>query len=84
MRSCKHLDYDESKYGPDIKLRELGGFPCRVRFWDRGPTWTDGPMNEGNPQKVQFCKKRGRINGIFQCYNKGEMPCYEPEESDHG
>lgn len=25
---------------------------------------------------------RGRINGIFQCYNKGEMSCYEEEKDD--
>ena len=30
---------------------------------------------------VQYCKKRGRINGIFQCYT-GELSCYEPVEEE--
>jgi len=73
MSPCKHLDY-ETDYGPDITLEQLPDFPG-VQFWRRGPRWTDG----GNPRDVQFCKLRGRINGIFQCHNPGEMPCYEPE-----
>ena len=34
-------------------------------------------MYEGAAVNVQFCKKHGRINGIFDCYTSGEMPCYE-------
>lgn len=38
-----------------------------------------------NPEKVQFCGAgRGRINGIFQCYNAGEMHCYEPSDALKG
>ncbi len=78
MQACKHLDYTEGKYGPDITLVEVPGFSCSVRYWSRGPTWTD----EGGASKVQFCGAgRGRINGVFQCYNPGEMPCYEGEEA---
>jgi hypothetical protein len=82
MKPCKHLDYT-TKYGPDILLCDLkaDGFP-EVRFWLRGPRWTDnGPGEKPNPSKVQFCGAgRGRINGIFQCYQPGEMYCYEPAE----
>ncbi len=76
MFPCKYLDYIEGKY-TDSKIIELDGFSCPVRYWERGPVWVEGPRNEGNPQKVQFCGLgHGRINGIFQCYNPGEMSCY--------
>lgn len=78
MIPCKHLDYAEGKYGPDITLETCAPYYPTVRFWMRGPTWTD---NGANPAKVQFCGAgRGRINGIFQCYQPGEMSCYEPAE----
>jgi hypothetical protein len=82
MNPCKHLDYSEGKYGPDITLQTCAPHYPNVKFWLRGPTWTDnGPGEKPNPSKVQFCGAgRGRINGIFQCYNAGEMPCYEPAE----
>lgn len=80
MRPCKHLDFD-SDY-TDCEIVEIPGFSCRVRHWKRGNRWTE-PAFEGadpGPKNVQFCGQgRGRINGIFQCYNKGEMPCYDPE-----
>lgn len=78
MEACKHLDY-ETKY-TDCEIVEIPDFSCRVRHWQRGPTWTEGELNEGNPTNVQFCKERGRIRGIFQCYNAGEMHCYERHE----
>lgn len=78
MIPCKHLDYTEGKYGPDITLETCASHYLEVRFWLRGPRWTDnGPKMPPNPAKVQFCLLRGRINGIFGCYN-GEMSCYEP------
>ena len=80
MKACRHLDYTEGKY-LDCQIIFVTGFPCPVRYWERGKTWTAGPLNEHNPIRVQFCGAgRGRINGIFQCYNPGEMSCYEPEE----
>lgn len=80
MKPCKNLDYTEGKYS-DCKIVELSGFPCLVRYWERGIIWTDG----GNPKNVQFCGAgRGRINGIFNCYNPGEMSCYEPEDKSGG
>ncbi len=74
-RGCKHLDY-ESKY-IDCEITEQDGY----RWWKRGPAWTGGAGNEGNPVNVQFCGKgKGRINGIFQCINPGEMHCFKPHE----
>ncbi|RLG24393.1 hypothetical protein DRN77_02420 [Methanosarcinales archaeon] len=70
---CKHLDYDESAY--DAKLMTSPDFPD-VKYWYR----TNVPYDDA-PRKVQFCKLRGRINGIFACYT-GEMSCYEPDESN--
>ena len=71
--ACKHLDYS-TKY-EDCTIETLSPHYPEVRYWKRGERWTDGGAN---PSKVQFCGQgRGRINGIFQCYNKGEMHCYE-------
>ena len=76
MRACKHLDYTEGKYGPDITLQILDGFDVEVKYWLRGAVWTDGGAN---PAKVQFCKLRGRINDPFSCYNIGERSCHDME-----
>ena len=77
---CKHLDYTEGKFGPDIELKTMAPHYPHVKYWFLGPLWTTPP--EGlppGPDRVQFCGAgRGRINGVFQCYN-GEMSCYEPE-----
>lgn len=82
LKPCKHLDYSDS-YGPDIELETLAPHYPLVRYWRRGGRWTNnGPGQKPNPADVQFCGKgRGRINGIFQCYQAGEMYCYEPEEA---
>ena len=81
LKPCRHLDYTEGKYGPDVTL-ETGAphFPD-VSYWLRGPTWTvnDDGVSPPNPSKVQFCILRGRINGVFQCHT-GELSCYEPSE----
>ena len=85
LRPCKHLDYTEGKFAPDITLKTLPPPYADVRYWHRGSIWTDtGPDQQPNPANVQFCGAgRGRINGIFQCYN-GEMHCYEPAEVEEG
>jgi len=68
FKGCKHLDYDESKY-PTCKLTNL---------YDDNFCWE---RPEGD--KVQFCGQgRGRINGIFQCINDNEMPCFENQEQN--
>lgn len=71
MIPCKYLDYTEGKY-TNCEIVEIGGFSCLVRHWKRGKVWTEG----GNPENVQFCKQRGRINEIFACYNPSEMSCH--------
>ena len=80
---CRHLDYTEGKFGPDITLRTCAPDFLDVKFWLRVPTLTDnGPGQSPNPSRVQFCGAgRGRINGIFQCYN-GDMHCYEPTPAE--
>jgi hypothetical protein len=71
---CKHLDYSPNY--DDCEIKTLAPHYPQVRFWQRGERWTDGGRN---PRDVQFCGQgRGRINGIFQCYN-GEMHCYEAD-----
>ncbi len=79
MTPCRNLDYTPGKFGPDITLETCAPHFPEVRFWKRGPTWTSGPGAPGAVQ-VQFCKPRGRIKGIFDCYEApGPMSCYEPE-----
>lgn len=77
---CKHLDYSLEKYSEICTLEMCAPHYPHVRYWRRGEAWVNnGPGQPRNPEKVQFCGQgRGRINGIFQCYN-GEMHCYEPE-----
>lgn len=70
---CRHLDYREGSKTDCTIATAAPHFP-EVRFWRRGPTWTD----DGNEEIVQFCTLRGRIRGVFQCYNLGELRCYEP------
>ena len=74
MKPCKHLDFDEAKYGRAAELVQIGGFSIPVQVWERLPPFSD------TRERVQFCKQRGRIRGIFQCYNPGEMSCYETED----
>ena len=80
MKPCKHLDYDESMY-LTCRLETLAPHYPDVRYWRRDEAAIDnGPGQPRGPERVQFCRLRGRINGIFQCYNPGEMSCYETEE----
>jgi hypothetical protein len=80
MKPCKHLDFNLATYGETCTLVTLPGFACPVQHWRRNQV-----PYEGAPINVQFCGQgRGRINGIFQCYNEGEMSCYEPMSADNG
>lgn len=73
MHPCKHLDHDEANYGETCTLVTLEDFSVQVKHWRR-----NNVPYAGAPVNVQFCGQgRGRINGIFQCYNPGEMHCYE-------
>lgn len=79
LKPCRHLDHTPGAHGPDITLETCAPHFPEVKFWRRGPTWTDnGPGQKRNPECVQFCGEgRGRINAIFDCYD-GSMPCYDP------
>jgi len=85
MAPCRNLDYTEGKFTHCEIIEITDQFllaACRIRYWKRGEQWLAGPGGTRNPQNVQFCGAgRGRINGIFQCYNPGEMSCYEAEET---
>lgn len=70
MKPCKHLDYDGEYI--DCELKTCAPHYPDVKYWQR-----NNVPYEGAPVKVQFCKLRGRINGIFSCYNVGEMSCHE-------
>ena len=66
---CKHLDY--------INIKD--GF-CKLITTPEGWRWWEVQSVQSvqdAPTKVQYCKLKGRINGIFQCINKGEKSCYE-------
>ena len=77
MKPCKHLDFNEATYGQAAELKTLTDFVIPVKYWKRRPHM----LYEGAPVNVQFCGQgRGRINGIFQCYNEGEMHCYQASE----
>lgn len=83
LNPCKHLDYDITHY-PKCKLRFLDDDESSgVRYWDRfeGGFITREELEKfpKTATKVQFCKLRGRINFIFDCYDPQEMSCYESE-----
>ena len=75
MHPCKFLDYTEGAYAHCSLATAAPHYPD-VRYWIRGPAWTDNGTSTPNPSRVQFCLLKGRINGIFPCYT-GELPCYE-------
>ena len=78
MKPCKHLPYDGTLYGEAADLVTIDMVGVLVRYWRRKKSQLP---YVGAPVNVQFCwAGRGRINGIFDCYNEGERPCYEPEE----
>lgn len=77
MQACKHLDHSDT-YAESCELVEITGFAVPVKHWRRKSV-----PYEGAAVNVQFCGQgRGRINGIFQCYNPGEMHCYEAPNAD--
>lgn len=84
MKPCKNLDYTTGKFGPDITLETCAPHYPEVKFWRRGPRWVMNENGSRNPENVQFCGAgRGRINGIFDCYQApGPMCCYEPAAAE--
>lgn len=81
MCPCKHLDHNEATYGESCELKTIDDMSVPVKYWKRR-----NPPYEGAPVNVQFCGQgRGRINGIFNCYNPGEMHCYQASDGvEHG
>ena len=70
MKPCKHLDYETQHIGGEIK--NCGPDFPEVRYWRRQTERYDGA-----PVDVQFCKLRGRINNIVDCYEDGPVGCHE-------
>ena len=71
LKPCKYLDYESEYEGWELRVSEE--FP-EVKYWYRKTL----PYEEAS-RTAQFCKKKGRIRGIFQCYIPGELECYEPK-----
>ena len=68
MKPCKHLEHDPKKY-PSCKFIEI--YPGVFCFERK-------PITPGGATRVQFCKKKGRINAIFDCYEPpGPSGCHE-------
>jgi len=70
FKPCKYLDYDEKKY-PSCDLRDLGPECPLIRFWFR--------RGQDQNINVQFCKLKGRINSVLDCYEPGCLD-YKPKE----
>ena len=71
MEPCKHLNYEEDKVDLRFnKLCELPEYPI-VKYWERRDIISE------TVYPVQYCRLRGRVKGIFQCYNEGELSCHE-------
>jgi len=66
VKPCKHLNHDVARNEATIETA-APHYPD-VRYW----------VHDG--RKVQYCKLRGRIKGVFQCWQQGEMSCYDPSE----
>lgn len=74
LEPCKNLDYREGHYlNCELKTFEANG--AHVKYFEREAPYA------GAASKVQFCKFRGRINSMFDCYEKpGPMNCHESAE----
>jgi hypothetical protein len=67
MIPCKHLVYNVQE--PEwISAQDAEG----VKYWI-----IQNHIPEEEPKAVQFCKNKGMINGIYQCYMKSGMECYD-------
>lgn len=75
LKPCKHLDHNPDNY-PSCELKVIpakeNGSNVDVLYFYR-----KNEVGTGNPLNVQFCKQRGRMNSIFDCYQKECMNCYE-------
>ncbi len=67
---CRNLEYEGEFHG--CELKSMHG----VKYWFR-----KNADAQGLPSRVQFCKLRGRVNSVLDCYEKGFMHCYDPEKA---
>jgi hypothetical protein len=77
---CKHLNYDVASF-PNCELKRDTN--TGVQWWDRSQLVGADELARFPETKVrvQFCRKRGRINSIVDCYeDPGPMGCYEPSD----
>ena len=58
LKPCKHLDYDEAKYGDACTLRTCAPHYPDVKYWERGEVWTAG----GNPRNVPVLRGGARAH----------------------
>lgn len=70
--ACKWLDYNDS-YSATKNL--ISSDKITKVVWDRRPS--------DNPRLVQFCTKRGRMNGPECCLSKLTAMCRDYEEIEH-
>ena len=73
MKPCKNLDYEREYV--DCSIETCAPHYPDVRYWLRHKV-----PYYGAKERVQFCKLMGRVDGIFGCYNRGEMSCYDESE----
>ena len=74
---CKHLIFDRDRIDKRVKLLALPG-NCGA-YWERDKTLLP---DESCAINVQFCDKRGRLNGKVVCL-KGMAECSLYEEYTH-
>lgn len=73
--ACGFLDFDRSKYVPEVKMNLISSDGDKV-VWDR--------MNvDGRMELVQFCTKRGRLNCADACLSKKRARCSDYNEKVH-
>jgi len=80
--ACEHLDYsDEYARACSKQLvitKSLSHYDEEKVFWYR-----HGAKEQGNPEYVQFCKKRGRLNNKTDCLCSEDARCSLYNEVEH-
>ncbi len=74
FNACKYLDFSDS-YAAKKETIIIDG---QVKVY-----WHRPVIDNTYPSKVQFCKKRGRLNSPFSCLNCHEAMCSDFEDSEH-
>lgn len=74
ITACKHLDYSDNYTAKKEIIKD--GNAIKV-FWNRKV------INEEDPNMVQFCKLRGRLNNPFACTTEDRAKCRDYLEFEH-